>query len=111
MRTWTRFIPVGLPVVVPGAAHAPRPHAAPPLRPSDNDNRIPAGVRHGDTLVLRLLAQRSQPSVPAVAVGQTFDFEVTPGPGVYELRADFVALPGAPPPGPRGRWRQRLVVR
>jgi FtsP/CotA-like multicopper oxidase with cupredoxin domain len=53
-----------------------------------------------------------QSSDQVVAVGETFDFEFTPpGPGEYELTAAFLPPPGAPPAGPRQRWRQRLVVR
>jgi FtsP/CotA-like multicopper oxidase with cupredoxin domain len=44
-----------------------------------------------------------QPARRSVAVGQTFDFALTPEPGVFELTAAF----GVQPP----MWRQRLVFR
>jgi FtsP/CotA-like multicopper oxidase with cupredoxin domain len=57
---------------------------------------------------LRVMQRATQP----VAVGETFDFEFTPpSPGAYELTAEFIPPPGVAPVGPRGRWRQRLVVR
>lgn len=69
-----------------------------------------ARAEDGADLPQRLRVLR--PADQIVAVGKTFDFEFAPpGPGVYELTAAFVPLPGAPPAGARQRWRQRLVVR
>ena len=52
-----------------------------------------------------------QPAAQIVAVGETFDFELTPAPGVYELTAVFQHPTGFAPVGPAQRWRQRLVIR
>ena len=50
-----------------------------------------------------------QPATQVLTVGETWDFELTPTPGIYELTAVQVPVPGF-----RGAivlWRQRLVVR
>jgi FtsP/CotA-like multicopper oxidase with cupredoxin domain len=53
-----------------------------------------------------------QPAIQAVAVGETFDFELNPpGAGIYELSATFVHPPGFAAVGAAQRWRQRIVVR
>jgi FtsP/CotA-like multicopper oxidase with cupredoxin domain len=60
-------------------------------------------ARAQDGADLPATLRRPQPAVQSVTVGQTFDFELVPGPGPLELTAGFA--------GAKPSWTQRLIVR